>query len=311
MFGFKKYNYDRFSRDLIMRDFAASKMGGGVEAGERAPDFEARTLDGDKVQLSDFEGEKNVVLTFGSATCPMTAASIEGMNDLYDEYNGDDVQFLFVYVREAHPGEELPAHQSMDDKIRAAEVLRDEDDVEMPIVVDDLRGSIHKKYSKLPNATFIIDKSGRVAFRCLWTDPDIVEEALEELAERQEERGVDHVIVRGGEHTAMRKIAPFLHAHRALERGGRESIENFNDTMGAPGRVAVTAGRMVRPVAENPGKILVGAALAAGVITAGVLAGKKLREKRLHRNLPYDIHEAVVHGRRTGTGTDDYEPVGI
>ena len=311
MFGFKKYNYDRFSRDLIARDYAASKLGGGVEAGERAPDFEARTLDGDKIRLSDFEGEKNVVLTFGSATDPMTAASIEGMNELFDEYSGEDVQFFFVYAREAQPGERLPAHKSMDDKVRAAEVLRDEEDVEMPIIVDDLKGSIHKKYSKLPNATFLIDKSGRVAFRCLWTQPDVVEDALEALLERQECRGTDHVVVNGGEDTSVPKIAPFLHAHRALERGGQDAIDNFNETMGTPGRLAVKAGRVVRPVAMNPGKAVAGVALVAGVVTAGVLAGIKLRQKRLRGQMPYDVHERTIQRRGTATGTDDYEPVGI
>ncbi len=311
MFGFKKYNYERFTRDLLMKDFASSKLGGGPEAGDDAPGFEARTLDGDKVELSDFEGEKNVVLMFGSATCPMTAASIDGMNELYDEYNGDDVQFFFVYVREAHPGEELPAHESLDDKVRAAELLRVEDEVEMPIIVDDLKGTIHKKYSKLPNPTFVIDKSGRVAFRCLWTQPDVVEDALEELLERQEESGEEHFVVHGGEDTGMPKLRPILHAYRALERGGQDSLDDFNEAMGRPGKLAVTAGRVVRPVAENPGKTVTAVALMAGAVAAGVFAGKKLREKRMHRNLPYDIHEAVVHGRRTATGTDDYEPVGI
>jgi peroxiredoxin len=310
MFGLKRYNYDQFTRDLVMRDYAASKMGGGLEAGERAPDFHARTLDGDRVRLSDFEGEKNVVLTFGSATDPMTAASIEGMNDLYDQYNGGDVQFFFVYAREGQPGERLPAHRSLDDKIRAAEVLRDEEDVEMPILIDELNGSIHKKFSKLPNPTFIIDKAGKVAFRCLWTQPDIVEEALEELLERQEDRGVDHVVVRGGEDASMPKIAPLLHAHRALERGGQDALDSFQQAFGKPGRVAVTAGRVVRPVAENPGKVLVAAALTAGVIAGGVLAGKKLRERRLRERLPYDVHE-TGRRRRAATGTDDYEPVGI
>lgn len=310
MFGFQKYNYERFTRDLLAKDFASSKLGGGPKAGDRAPDFEGRTLDGDKVRLSDYEGKKNVVLTFGSATCPMTAASIEGMNELFDEY-GDAVQFLFVYVREAHPGEELPAHERMDDKLRAAELLRDEDEVEMPVIVDDLRGTIHRKYSKLPNPTFVIDKAGRVAFRCLWTQAGVVEEAIEELLEKQEESGEEHFVVHGGEHTAMPKLRPILHAYRALERGGQDSLEDFHEAMGRPGRIAVTAGRVVRPVAENPGKLLVAAALTAGVVAGGVIAGRKLREKRLHRGMPYDIHEAMVHRRGTATGTDDYEPVGI
>lgn len=310
MFGFSPYNYERFTREMLVKDMAASKLAGGPEPGDRAPDFEGRTLDGDKIRLSDFKGEKNVVLTFGSATCPMTAGSIGGMNDLYDEYNGDDVQFLFVYVREAQPGDELPAHESMDDKIRAAELLRDEEDIEMPILVDELRGPIHRRYSKLPNPTYIIDKAGRVAFRCLWTQPEVVEDALQALLERQEVRGTDHVI-QGGENTAMPKIAPLLHAHRALERGGQDAIDNFNQTMGTPGRLAVKAGRVVRPVAMNPGKTVAAVALAAGALTAGLLAGRKLRQRRWQHRMPYDIHEAIVHRQGTATGTDDYEPVGI
>src|SRR5207253_6875958 len=108
MFGMKPYTYERFTRDLIAKDMTKSKLAGaGPAPGSRAPDFTGRTLDGDKLTLSDFRGEKNVVLTFGSATCPMTAGSIAGVNELYDEFAGDDVEFLFVYVREAHPGDDM------------------------------------------------------------------------------------------------------------------------------------------------------------------------------------------------------------
>src|SRR4051812_38161490 len=151
MFGLKPYNYDTFTRDLLVKDVAASKLSGGPKPGSRAPDFEGRTLDGDVVRLRDFKGEKNVVLTFGSATCPMTAATIAGMNDLYEDYAGEDVEFLFVYVREAHPGEQLGPHESYDEKLAAAELLREEEDIEMPIVVDEVNGTIHRKYGKLPN----------------------------------------------------------------------------------------------------------------------------------------------------------------
>src|SRR6185437_9889243 len=90
MFGFHRYNYERFHKDEFMKDAARHLFGRGPETGDKAPDFEARTLEGDKVQLSDFRGEKNVVLTFGSSTCPFTAASIGGLNDLYEDFSGDD-----------------------------------------------------------------------------------------------------------------------------------------------------------------------------------------------------------------------------
>src|SRR5690242_13201326 len=143
MLGAKPYNYRRFTRDTATRELLAGHAGfPGPRPGDRAPEFEGRTIDGDLIRLTDYAGSKNVVLTFGSATCPMTAGSISGLRDLYEDYAGDDVQFLFVYVREAHPGDEIPAHASIEDKVRAADLLRSEEELEMPIIVDELNGTI-------------------------------------------------------------------------------------------------------------------------------------------------------------------------
>jgi hypothetical protein len=202
------------------------------------------------------------------------------MNELYDDYAGDDVQFLFVYIREAHPGEKLGAHHSLDDKREAAERFREDEGVEMPIVVDELKGKIHRKYGSLPNPTYLVDKSGRVAFRALWTRPSVIEDALDELLERQEERGTEHAIVHGGEDTSMPFAFAMFHAHRALLRGGDQAIEDFRRELGMPGRIVHTASRVAQPIALHPGRAIVGALIAGGVITGGLLAGRKLRQKR-------------------------------
>jgi len=39
-----------------------------VHAGEQAPDFDLPTLDGNRIRLSQFRGEKYVVLEFGAVT---------------------------------------------------------------------------------------------------------------------------------------------------------------------------------------------------------------------------------------------------
>lgn len=287
MFGFKRYNYEHFSKDVLLKDVAKSKAGGGPNPGDRAPDFASRTLDGAKVRLSDFAGEKNVLLTFGSATCPFTAASIEGMNEVCEDYDGDDLVCLFVYVREAHPGDRLPPHEDMDDKISAAEFFRDEEEVRMPILLDDLKGTIHKKYGGLPNPTYIIDKSGRIAFRCLWTQPDVIGEALDELLEAQEERDTDHAVVHGGENRAVPMRRALLHTHRALKRGGRQAIRDFHGEMGTAGRAAEIGSRIVGPIALNPGRAVTGALLAGGVIVGALYAGRALRRKRFGARDPY------------------------
>lgn len=309
MFGLKKYNYESFTRDLIAKHMAETRIGAGPEPGERAPEFEGRTLDGQTIELADYRGNKNVVLTFGSLTCPMTAGSIGGMNDLHDEYNGEDVQFLFVYVREAHPGERVPAHKSIEDKVRAAEMLRDEEDVEMPIIIDELRGRIHRRYGRLPNSTFVIDKSGRIAFRAFWTQPSVIEDALEKLLERQHDRGVDHAVVNGGEDRSFPLSYAMVHSYRAVERGGEKALADFRQALGPRARFVLAASRVAQPIALHPGKAFAAAAIAGGVVTAGLLAGRKLRDKRLAARHPYDVYETPRSQARTGT--DYSEPVGI
>lgn len=304
MFGISNYNYEKFSRNTLLKDMARSKFGGAPEPGDDAPDFTLRTIDGEKVRLSDFEDEKNVLLTFGSATCPQTAASIGGIRDLYDEF-GDQIQFLFIYVREAHPGDELPAHHSIDDKVHAAELLRDEDELEFPILLDELSGKVHKKYGGMPNPSFLIDRSGRIAFRSLASRPQALKEAIEELLDVQDSRDTDHAIVNGGEDSAMPPMKMFLHAHRALERGGDDAVDNFREEMGLPGRIALTGGRLARPVVENPRTSVATAAAVLGVAGLGLWVGLQLRRKRFE-NTPY----RYPSGRRMRATDDDYA-VGI
>lgn len=286
MFG-SDYNYTRFERSRFLKDLASSQFSGAPRPGERAPDFEGRTLDGERVRLKDFRGQKNVVLTFGSASCPQTAGSLPVLNELYEKRDRD-VEFLFVYVREAHPGERLPAHESHKAKVEAAELLRESEELEIPVIVDDLNGKIHRKYGKLPNPTFVIDKTGRIAFRSLATRASVIAEALEELLTEQRE-GEEHAVVRGGQDLAVPSLTLLLRAHRALERGGRSSIANFRRELGLPGRVLLAGSRAAEPIIENPGKIIAGVAASVVVLGLGIWGGFALRRKRLSTyHSPYE-----------------------
>ena len=305
MFASRNYNYRSFTREQMSKDLTAKSMH-GPKAGEEAPDFELPSLDGERVRLSDYRGDKNVVLTFGSATCPMTAGSIRGLNRLREQYSGEDVQFLFVYVREAHPGDELPAHRSLEDKMEAAELFSEEEEVEMPVLIDKLDGKVHRQYGGMPNPSYLIDKSGRVAFRARWTRPTLLEEALDELLEEQEESGKEHTVVHGGEDTSLPRRYGMLHAHRALERGGPEAVRDFKEALGTTGRVAMATSRMAEPVMLHPVKALTAVAISGGVIVGALYAGMKLRQRRLQMRSPYYFPRL----RRTGE-TGGYEAVGI
>ena len=307
MLGFRDYNYEHFSPEMF-HELEHARFSGPLP-GETSPDFKGKTLNGDKVRLSDYRGNKNVLLVFGSVTCPMTAASIAALNELYDLVGGEELEFLFVYVREAHPGEKIPAHESAKDKTTAARLLREEEEIEMPIVVDDLSGSIHRKYSRLPNPAFLIDKSGRVAFRSMWANPEEVAAAIEDLLEAQHKRGVEHAIVRDGEGLSMPVSYAMLSSFRALERGGREAVSDFREAVGAV-EMGSEHASFAEPLLEHPGRVLAVTALTTAVLAGGLYAGFELRKRRLglSRN-PYRAYEKEKG--RDPEGGEDYGAVGI
>ena len=306
MFGFTRYNYDRFRREMLQRN-QSDRWSRAPEPGDTAPSFELRSLSGNLVKLSDFKNSRNVVVTFGSATCPQTAASIGGLRSLSTEFPVSEVEFLFIYVREAHPGAELPPHHSLEDKTRAAMLLRDQEEIEFPVLIDELGGEVHRQYGALPNASFIVDKSGRIAYRSLASHTASLGAALEELLERQKETGVHHAIVHGGEDANTPSLKTFLNAYRAIERGGYDAVVNFRGELGFPGRVVLRGGRMARPMTEHPA-ITIGTAV--GVVAAiglGIWAGYALRKRRFARR-PYDAYRKFEKRR---ADEDDYTAVGI
>lgn len=60
------YNYESFSRSESSGKSSEFKT--SLRAGEEAPDFELPSLDGDRVRLAAFRGQKHVLLEFGSIT---------------------------------------------------------------------------------------------------------------------------------------------------------------------------------------------------------------------------------------------------
>jgi len=96
--------------------------------------------------------------------------------------------FLFVYTREAHPGESYPAHSSMEQKLAHARAFRAHQHIERPVLVDDLSGTGHLQYGDLPNMTYLIGRGGRVLFRSDWTDPPTIELMLNYVLNVRERR---------------------------------------------------------------------------------------------------------------------------
>lgn len=85
---------------------------------------------------------------------------------------------MFLYTREAHPGQLVGPHDTFEDKVASARLLRDETGIRRPILVDDLIGTAHHAYGLLPNMSWVIGRGGRIMYKSDWTSAANVEAFL-------------------------------------------------------------------------------------------------------------------------------------
>jgi len=160
----------------------------GPRAGEPMIDVTLTDINGRQVKLSDFRG-KWVVLETASATCSMYTKNIPGMKDLRREF--PDVEFLVIYVREAHPGERLGQHRTFEDKRAGALLLGPRYREDRRILIDSLDGDMHQSYGAMPNIVYIVNPEGIVHYRCNWATIDGVRKALADRDHLHTEENAD------------------------------------------------------------------------------------------------------------------------
>ncbi len=137
---------------------------------------------------------------------------------------------MFVYTREAHPGEHVPAHTTFEDKLAAARRLRDEFGIRRTILVDDLDGRTHRAYGSMPNMTWVVGRGGRLVYKAEWTSADNVEGFVDRYTSARRERspGVASSPYRTEqlEHRQVDREAFYRHLE---ERNGPRSLREFRE----------------------------------------------------------------------------------
>lgn len=103
------------------------------------------------------------------------------MERIAEEFGGRGIKFLFIYVREAHPGGKYPCHTSIEAKVSNARDMVEKWGIERNMLVDDLEGTVHQAYGSLPNMTYILGVGGTVIYRASWTDERTIRMALEQI----------------------------------------------------------------------------------------------------------------------------------
>ena len=141
------------------------------------------------------------------------------------EYAEHDGQFLFVYTREAHPSDRYPGHTSFEQKKSVASEMAKQLGFARPMLVDDLEGTVHHAYGRLPNMTYIVNPGGTIIYRAAWTDPRTIRLALEQrpveefIAAMDEVHGTTVLFERGARR-AKRRLTPYHMKGTALRMGG-------------------------------------------------------------------------------------------
>lgn len=142
-----------------------------VIEGTLAPDFELESLSGgEPISLKSLAG-KPTVLLFGSCTSPSFVESLDLFGAYHREYK-DRVNFVLVYIREAHPldGDALPnnrfkvpAHRTTEERRQAAMQLRRAARVQMPIALDGMNDGMIDSYRAFPTRIVVLDPRGVAA----------------------------------------------------------------------------------------------------------------------------------------------------
>jgi peroxiredoxin len=198
-----------------------------AKVGIAAPDFEASTVDGAVIRLSDFRGKRHVVVMTGAVTSPMCAFEVPAFNQLQKEFDDKEVSFFLLYTRESHPAENYAAHASFEQKLAYARELKRLENIQIPIVVDQLDGRIHRAYGVWPNALFVIHKDGRLIFRSNMANHGELRQFLDDLlaAEKAEAEGrVTHL--QYSERVLPHEADRATH-RRVYERAGPKAFEDY------------------------------------------------------------------------------------
>ncbi len=234
-----KYWYDRVTMGILMSDFAFSK--GSAAPGDLFPDFKVAPTDGDVIAKDHFVGKRPLLVVCGSATCPMTASSVESLKRLHAQF-GDRVTFVTLNVREAHPAENMPQPRIFEQKLEHARRLKQQFDIPWTVASDDIDGALHRALDTKPNAAYLMDVDGKLVFRSLWAgDEQALRSALQSVVDEQP------LVASESTSTIGPLVREIGHFHEVLQRAGPQAMRDM--LLAAPpiailGRIAGTFRRL-------------------------------------------------------------------
>jgi len=229
----RQYRYNRFTTGLLLRDLRFRK--GTLGPGDALPAVDLVTTAGDELGSEDLLHDRPLLLVFGSISCPMTASAVPFLKQLHAEL-GDEIDFVMINTREAHPGENFTQPATPDEKLDHARALKQLYDLPWSVVTDDIEGSLHRALDPKPNSAFIVDSSGIIVFRSLWaSDQSAIRSAVVSvIAGRRPKKAQSQRLI-GPVARAMGRV------QEVMDRAGPQAVKDLwlgGPPMALAGRVA-------------------------------------------------------------------------
>jgi thiol-disulfide isomerase/thioredoxin len=166
--------------EQLLRGLADGDIGSlheGPAIDQTAPDFTLpRVGSTETITLSSHFGERPTVLVFGNYTCGPFRSMYPGVETVAQRFR-EDANFLFVYVREAHPCNGwcmisndkagVRVEQPTDDAARQqiAQTCTTLLKPTIPVVVDQIDDRVGHLYSAMPARLYVLDREGKVAYQ--------------------------------------------------------------------------------------------------------------------------------------------------
>jgi peroxiredoxin len=215
--------------DFVFSGPGPSHPGDAMPAkiGNLAPEFEARSLEGERIRLKDLRGKRHVVIMTGAVTSPMSAFEVPQINELKDEFEDRAVSFFLLYTRESHPAENYPHHTSFEQKVSHAQDFKRLEGVRFPVLIDNLDGRIHRDYGSWPNALFVIHKDGRLVYRSNMANSNELRQFLDDIVTADRLAAEGEMLHTEYSERIVGHLADKATHQRVYERAGPKAFEDY------------------------------------------------------------------------------------
>ncbi len=79
----------------------------------------------------------------------------------------------------------------MEEKLANARLLIRQKKVEMPVLIDGMDEAAHRRFGRLPNMVYVVDMSGRIVYKSMWTRHQELREFLREFLQTRDDNRSD------------------------------------------------------------------------------------------------------------------------